>query len=105
VTVRIPWPTPREIAILDQLVERDKYGLELVASSTGAVTRTAVYVLLGRMAVKGLVEFVREEPAPPGETGPPRRIFRATAIGRQLHAAAVAVLRTLERPACPEEAR
>lgn len=72
--------TDREYSVLRQLVGREKYGLELVAGSDGLIRRNAVYVLLGRMEEKGLIEG-REEATPQGRTGPPRRVYRVTGHG------------------------
>lgn len=79
-----------EYNVLNQLAVREKYGLELVAGSEGQLSRNAVYVLLGRMEDKGLVEG-REAPAPAGQSGPPRRLYKLTGHGaRVLHAYGVA---------------
>lgn len=81
--------------VIGQLIGREKYGLELVADSDGALKRNAVYVLLGRMEDKGLIEG-REEAAPAGASGPPRRMYRVTGHGQRVLAAyeaGMAVLR------------
>jgi len=62
---------------------RERFGLELVELSGGALKRGTIYVTLGRMEDKGLVES-RQEDAPragdrPG--GMPRRLYRITAVG------------------------
>lgn len=78
--------TDRECNVIRQLVTREKYGLELVADSEGLLRRNAIYVLLGRMEDKGLIEG-REEATPQGESGPPRRVYKATGLGQRcLHA-------------------
>lgn len=51
------------------------YGLELVKSSRGRLTRGGIYVTLGRMEEKGLVSSAA------GEGG--RRIYRPTALGER----------------------
>jgi DNA-binding PadR family transcriptional regulator len=62
------------------------YGLLLVERSGGALKRGTVYVTLGRMEARGLVESA-QEPLHPGSIGLPRRIYRPTALGeRVLHA-------------------
>ena len=68
-----------------ELLTRDKqmYGLELVAASDGALKRGTVYVTLGRMEEKGYVT-ARQEEAPVGAGGLPRRIYAATPLGREL---------------------
>jgi PadR family transcriptional regulator, regulatory protein PadR len=85
----------KEGLILDFLGRsREMYGLELVAASGGALKRGTVYVTLGRMEQKGLIAArVEEEPPPFG--GLPRRLYKATAYGRELHAAAAAVQKRL----------
>lgn len=78
--------TERQANVLAQLAQGERYGLELVAGSQGLLKRNAIYVLLGRMEDKGLIEG-REEATPQGESGPPRRVYRITGQGsRVLHA-------------------
>lgn len=76
----IPRLSNVEAVILGLLIGKGElYGLELVDESDGAVKRGTVYVTLGRMADKGLVESraVKLE----HERGLPRRLFRATGLG------------------------
>jgi PadR family transcriptional regulator, regulatory protein PadR len=73
----------RECLVLEQLQKGEKYGLELVAASRGALKRGTVYVMLGRMERKGFVES-RQEAQPTGAIGLPRRLYRATAYGRKV---------------------
>lgn len=75
--------TEREANVLSQLKTREKYGREIADESGGAISRAAVYVLLGRMRDKMFIEW-REESAPKGESGPPRRIYRLTAYGAKV---------------------
>lgn len=75
--------TEREVNVLTQLAAGEKYGLELVAGSGGLLRRNAIYVLLGRMEDKGLIEG-REEATPKGESGPPRRVYRVTGHGARV---------------------
>jgi DNA-binding PadR family transcriptional regulator len=89
---KLPRLSPKESNVIRQLIERDKYGLELVAGSDGELSRNAVYVLLGRMEAKGYIEG-RPEPTPPGAIGPPRRIYKVTGDGRRVLAAAETALR------------
>ena len=91
----LPRLSAKEMNVLSQLIQRKKYGLELVAGSNGLLARNAIYVLLGRMEDKALIEG-HEEDAPPGSMGPPRRVYKATGHGaRALHAyeAAFAAMR------------
>jgi len=56
------------------------YGLELVAASGGRLKRGTVYVTLGRMIQKGLVEAEPEKFA--DDSGlVPRRMYRVTPYG------------------------
>ena len=59
------------------------YGLQLVEQSQGALKRGTVYVTLGRMEAKGLVES-EQEPPQPGAIGLPRRIYRPTGLGERV---------------------
>jgi DNA-binding PadR family transcriptional regulator len=59
------------------------YGLQLVERADGALKRGTVYVTLGRMEAKGLVES-EQEPLPCGAIGLPRRIYRTTPLGMRL---------------------
>jgi DNA-binding PadR family transcriptional regulator len=52
--------------------------LDLVAASRGRLKRGSVYVTLGRMEEKGLVQS--RLVGRPGE-GPPRRIYEPTSLG------------------------
>ena len=89
-------PLPRkERLILEFLVsEGPMYGLQLVERSEGALKRGTVYVTLGRMEAKGLVES-QQEPVPPGAIGLPRRIYRPTALGQRMLRALTAFAREL----------
>ena len=91
----LPRLSAKERNVIEQLIGREKYGLELVEGSVGVLKRNAIYVLLGRMEEKGLIEG-REEAAPAGASGPPRRVYRVTGHGARVlaaHEAAAAVLR------------
>lgn len=74
----------KERLILELLVgSGPMFGLQLVDASRGALKRGTVYVTLGRMEQKGLVES-EQEPQPPGAIGLPRRIYRPTAFGERM---------------------
>lgn len=77
---KLPSISNTEHLVLDLLRAREKYGLELVSDSRGALRRGSVYVTLGRMERKGFVES-RQEERPPGAIGLPRRLYRATPYG------------------------
>jgi DNA-binding PadR family transcriptional regulator len=91
----LPRLSRSEQNVLEQLIGREKYGLELVSDSGGVLKRNAIYVLLGRMEDKQLIDG-REEKAPAGSSGPPRRMYRVTGHGARVLAAyeaGIAVLR------------
>ena len=74
----------KERFILELLVSGGPmYGLQLVEQSGGALKRGTVYVTLGRMEAKGLVESQQEE-MPPGAIGLPRRIYKPTGLGERM---------------------
>jgi PadR family transcriptional regulator PadR len=80
----MPKLSGKELLILDLLLrERSMYGLELVTASRGELKRGTVYVTLGRMEEKGYITS-RQEDAPEGAGGLPRRVYRPTAAGRQI---------------------
>ena len=86
---------PKEHAILHLLVsEGPMYGLQLVERSGGVLKRGTVYVTLGRMEVKGLLES-EQEPAVAGAIGLPRRIYRATPLGERALRAWTVIAREL----------
>jgi len=77
------WPSNIEMELLRLLVSKgESYGLELVRDSGGTVKRGTVYVTLGRMEEKGLVES-RQEEVTPNYIGIPRRQYRATGLGER----------------------
>lgn len=84
------FPSDREANVLRQLLVSDRYGLELAAGSDGTISRNTVYVLLAKMTDKRIVASRLVE-TPSGSTGPARRVYRITALGRaQLAAYAAA---------------
>ena len=80
-----PATLPRkERLILEMLVAGEPmYGLQLVEQSAGALKRGTVYVTLGRMEAKGLVESEQEQ-LPPGAIGLPRRLYKPTGLGERM---------------------
>jgi DNA-binding PadR family transcriptional regulator len=71
-----------ERTILEQLQQtQELFGLQL--AERGELKRGTVYVTLARMAEKGYVAS-RQEIAPPGAIGLPRRWYRATEYGRRV---------------------
>ena len=80
----VPRLTGSERNVIEQLIGREKYGLELVTDSGGILKRNAIYVVLGRMEDKGLIEGREVEP-PKGESGPPRRVYKVTGHGQRAY--------------------
>jgi DNA-binding PadR family transcriptional regulator len=74
----------KESLILELLIhESELYGLQLVAASRRRLKRGTVYVTLGRMEEKGYITSRLENP-PADAGGMPRRVYRATALGRRV---------------------
>ena len=83
---RLPSMSPTESLVMELLRGRERYGLELVDASRGALKRGSVYVTLARMEDKGFVDS-RQEERLQGTSGLPRRLYRATPYGRKVHGA------------------
>jgi PadR family transcriptional regulator, regulatory protein PadR len=83
---RLPSMSRTESLVMELLRGRERYGLELVDASDGALKRGSVYVILARMEEKGFVESHQEE-RPAGASGPPRRVYRGTPYGHKVHGA------------------
>ncbi|MGQ0733795.1 MAG: helix-turn-helix transcriptional regulator [Acidobacteriota bacterium] len=83
---RLPSMSRTESLVMNLLGARERYGLELVEASRGALKRGSVYVILARMEEKGFVESWQEERAV-GAGGLPRRLYRATLYGVKVHEA------------------
>ncbi len=78
---RDPFPSGLEVEILRLLAGgAEKYGIQLVRESDGALKRGTIYVTLQRMSDKGFVES-REEAAPSTDIGLTRRLYRVTGLG------------------------
>ena len=91
----LPTLSNKERVILERLVSSGpKYGLQLVDESRGALKRGTVYVTLGRMEEKGLVESHRE-PTTRDANAIARRMYRATGHGRRVLDAWTMVARAL----------
>ena len=83
---RFPSMSRTESLVMELLRGRERYGLELVDASNGALKRGSVYVILARMEEKGFVDS-RQEDQESGLSGTPRRLYRATPYGRKVHGA------------------
>jgi PadR family transcriptional regulator PadR len=85
----------KERVVLELLVASGSmYGLQLVDESRGRLKRGTVYVTLGRMEQKGLVES-QHEPATRDPQAIPRRMYRPTGHGRRVLDAWTSVARVL----------
>lgn len=82
--LRPPSMSRTESITMELLRGRERYGLELVDASGGALKRGSVYVILARMEEKGFVDSWQEERAQ-GASGLPRRLYRATPYGLKVH--------------------
>jgi DNA-binding PadR family transcriptional regulator len=92
---RLPTLSAKERIVLDLLVSAGaKYGLQLVDESRGRLKRGTVYVTLGRMEQKGLVES-HHEPASRDPEALTRRMYHATGHGRRVLDAWNLMARTL----------
>ena len=98
---RLPSMSPTESLVMDLLRGGDRYGLELVDASDGALKRGSVYVILARMEEKGFVDSWQEQ-RPDGASGVPRRVYRATPYGLKVHDAFALLRQALALK--PEEA-
>ena len=83
---RLPSMSRTESLVMELLRGHDRYGLELVDASEGALKRGSVYVILARMEEKGFVQS-RQEERTQVSSGLPRRLYRATPYGRKVHRA------------------
>lgn len=88
---RLPSMSRTESLVMELLDGSERYGLELVDASGGALKRGSVYVTLARMEEKGFIDS-RQEERGRGVSGLPRRLYRATPYGAKVHDA-FAVLR------------
>jgi len=84
---------PTRLSSLEFLILRlltntsgELYGLQMVDDSGGRLKRGTIYVTLGRMEDKGLIES-RKEKQRLGARGLPRRLYKATALGQRVLAA------------------
>ena len=92
---RLPSLSGKERIVLELLVSSGaKYGLQLVDESRGRLKRGTVYVTLGRMEQKGLIES-RHEPQTRDADALTRRMYHATGYGRRVLDAWSVMARTL----------
>ena len=81
---RLPSMSRTESLVMELLRGAERYGLELVDASGGALKRGSVYVILARMEEKGFIDS-RQEEREPRASGLPRRLYRATPYGIKVH--------------------
>jgi DNA-binding PadR family transcriptional regulator len=86
------WPTKAEMLVLHLLQQETggMYGLEIVEASKSAkteISRGSVYVLLGRLEIKGFVKSSVPK-TPMNHPGLPRRTYKLTADGMRVLSAA-----------------
>jgi DNA-binding PadR family transcriptional regulator len=74
------------LGLLMKAGRRGLYGLQLVDQSAGQLRRGTVYVTLGRMQERGLIESKQEEKEP-GISGIARRIYCPTWYGMRVYQA------------------
>jgi PadR family transcriptional regulator PadR len=85
----------KERVVLELLVSSGSmYGLQLVQQSRGGLKRGTVYVTLGRMEQKGLIES-RQEAVASDPEAISRRMYRPTAYGERVLYAWSSVARAL----------
>ncbi len=77
-----------ELCVLQLLLDKDRYGYELVAeiSTNVEISEGTIYPLLRRLKTDGLVSTYLEE----SSEGPPRKYYRLTQTGEEMRAALVA---------------
>jgi DNA-binding PadR family transcriptional regulator len=76
----VPAISAKEQNVLEQLDDKPKYGLDLVADSNGVLSRSTLYVLLSNMEDRGLI---RGREVPDG-TDTPRRFYTITMFGAKM---------------------
>jgi len=87
VNEQLPKFSATERQIIELLAAHDElFGLQMVELSEGRLKRGTVYVTLGRMQEKGLLES-RQEAQPAGAIGLPRRLYRPTGLALRALAA------------------
>jgi DNA-binding PadR family transcriptional regulator len=83
----IPRLSNKELLVLELLIAnhtREMYGLELVAKSDERLKRGTIYVTLGRMQEKGVIDS-RQEAEDPARPGIPRRLYKPTGYGMRVY--------------------
>ena len=85
----------KEFLIMEMLMNRGKmFGLEMVEASRGELKKGTIYVTLGRMEKKQLLDSYEEE-RPENENGIARRIYNTTDYGERIYRAQEIALKYL----------
>jgi DNA-binding PadR family transcriptional regulator len=74
-------PKEREVVALLASEHTELYGLQIVDRSAGRISRGSVYVILGRLKERGMVESRVEPDAK--IPGLPRQLYRVTTLGKR----------------------
>lgn len=76
------WPTDAEMAVMKILQDnpRGLYALQVVDQADGAIKRGSIYVLLGRLTLKGFIKMTKPKEAQ-NYPGLPRPIYRLSPEG------------------------
>src|SRR5262245_7174769 len=90
----LPSVSSIEALILELIGSGERFGLELVDNSDGRLKRGTIYVTLTRMEAKGFLES-RQEARAPADGGLPRRLYRVTAYGAEVHRASASLRQVL----------
>jgi len=79
-----PGLSGKEFLIMEMLLENgEMFGLEMVDNSGGDLKKGTIYVTLGRMEGKGLLDS-HEEERPENENGIARRLYSPTEYGQRV---------------------
>jgi len=77
-------PSAKESVVLNILSDcREHYGLEILAESTGLLSRGGLYVILSRMEEKGYIRGRKEDVEPSEVARAPRRLYEITGQGQR----------------------
>ncbi|MDZ7863525.1 PadR family transcriptional regulator [Acidovorax sp.] len=92
--------TKTEALVLQHLAEAagsERYGLQMVKQSDGALKMGTVYVILGRLEDKGFVESRREELEQDSPRSVPRRLYKISGLGSRTFAAYSAAMEAYQQ--------
>ena len=86
IDTKLPSISSKESLVIELIGKDERYGLELVEASGQKLKRGTIYVTLSRMETKGFIVSRQEEPRT-AAIGLPRRMYRVTPYGLQVHQA------------------